>query len=646
MDAFTDHNNREQVLRDLAITLSATGSTDLFDKVSLHLAKVLGVSHVLIGQVLEDNKRTRVVAGVYKGRPLDLPLEYDLEGSPCEVVLKRGFCVYPTSVQELFPQDIMLMEMGVESYIGAPLISRNGELLGLIAVLDSKPAQNIDLAESLLTIFSSRLEAEFESFLFQQKQNTSNYRLTLLTDFLPNGVVENNLDGLVSYANTAAHRIFGFKPGEMVGKYIWDFEKNETRRAEIRDYYFKVIKELPGSKPINIETRTQDGREMTLEAIWNYQTNSNGDLQGLVFVISDVTVRANAQRACKESERRLNLILNTMPYGVQETDSRGVITFANEAQHRMMGYESGELIGQHVWDHRATEESRQAVKTEYAHLIAKQPEPAMGIATNITKDGREIKIEYKWDYQRDPAGNVTGFVSVNSDITEALLTQTALNESEEKFSKAFYFHPIAMQILNLENGERLEINEKCLALYGVKNRTELNKSIFQNNQWVHSSKQSESVKQLMREGSLKNYPIEILLNGKTKHLISNASMLDILDGKYAIISYIDVTENKQLETKLNEYYQHLEERVKERTVQLADARERAEAANRAKSSFLANMSHEIRTPINAIMGLTHLLHRAEPTPEQLQQLFKIDNSAGHLLSIINDILDLSKIDAG
>jgi len=108
----------------------------------------------------------------------------------------------------------------------------------------------------------------------------------------------------------------------------------------------------------------------------------------------------------------------------------------------------------------------------------------------------------------------------------------------------------------------------------------------------------------------------------------------------------DITERKRLTEELVAHRYHLEELVEERTLQLTAAQGKAEAANQAKSIFLANMSHEIRTPMNAIIGLTHLLQHAGATAGQAERLSKIDASAGHLLSIINDILDLSKIEAG
>jgi GAF domain-containing protein len=114
-----------------------------------------------------------------------------------------------------------------------------------------------------------------------------------------------------------------------------------------------------------------------------------------------------------------------------------------------------------------------------------------------------------------------------------------------------------------------------------------------------------------------------------------------------------VVERNRSESELREYREQLENLVQQRAAKItelnAQLEERAleaEKANRAKSAFLANMSHEIRTPMNAITGLVHLLRKDNVTPRQAERLAKVDAAGKHLLSIINDILDLSKIDAG
>ncbi len=108
----------------------------------------------------------------------------------------------------------------------------------------------------------------------------------------------------------------------------------------------------------------------------------------------------------------------------------------------------------------------------------------------------------------------------------------------------------------------------------------------------------------------------------------------------------DITEQKRIGEELARHRDHLEQVVAERSAEVIVAKEAAEAASRSKSEFLANMSHEIRTPMNAIIGLTHLLRRDIDDPRLVDRLSKIGAAAHHLLNLINDILDLSKIEAG
>jgi PAS domain S-box-containing protein len=143
------------------------------------------------------------------------------------------------------------------------------------------------------------------------------------------------------------------------------------------------------------------------------------------------------------------------------------------------------------------------------------------------------------------------------------------------------------------------------------------------------------------------------LSNKTRdgrEYLESAVISPIRDSDGQVSHYVavkqDITERKRLERELETHRSHLAQLVRERTQALEQERERAQQANQAKSRFLANMSHEIRTPMNAIINLARLINRDTMSDQQAIYLDRIDSSAQHLLSVINDILDVSRIEAG
>ena len=136
---------------------------DYLDTMVRVVAQVLGVRHVMIGRLRAEEWRA-VSLAMWAGDHLAPELEYDLRGTPCETVVDRQVCCYPSNVQAQFPQDELLVQMGIESYIGAPTFDCAGNPLGLIAILDVRPIppESVSTLVELMLILASAISSELE----------------------------------------------------------------------------------------------------------------------------------------------------------------------------------------------------------------------------------------------------------------------------------------------------------------------------------------------------------------------------------------------------------------------------------------------------------------------------------------------------
>ncbi|MER2540856.1 MAG: PAS domain-containing protein [Azonexus sp.] len=376
--------------------------------------------------------------------------------------------------------------------------------------------------------------------------------------------------------------------------------------------------------------------------------DENGELIGLFGVARDITEKVLAEQDLLKQRTMFQLLLDNAPIGIWLQNGYGQMSFVNKVFCQAMGISEAKFLSVPHYAELMPEGFREQCMASDAKALAND-----GISETrqqlLFADGKVHDLRVIKAVKRDERGQPIALVGLCLDITEELKLDAVRRKNEALLQAAQSYARIGSWEL-WRDGTAIWSEQICQIFGlppGFPHGTERLREIIVEE---HYQAVIDSLQRCLARGHEHHveYRIKRLNTGEERWIECRGKPIFDKDGVPEKLSGFiqDVTERKHAEVELESYRMHLEELVAERTQQLAVAKEAAEAANVAKSALLANMSHEIRTPLNAITGMTHLIQRAGISPEQSQRLDKINASGQHLLSIINAILDLSKIEAG
>ncbi|MFL6798713.1 MAG: PAS domain S-box protein [Xanthobacteraceae bacterium] len=435
--------------------------------------------------------------------------------------------------------------------------------------------------------------------------------------------------------NPAAERTFGYPRQAVLGRSLIELIIPPEFRQQHCDGMARYLATGEGrvlGKRVELEALRADGSRFPIElAINTIETNGR---PLFTAYLRDITQRKRGESALRESEGRLRTLANAIPQLAWMTDAEGSSIWYNKRWYEYTGTTFEEMKG---WGWRKVQhpDHTERVVEHFKRSVE------AGEFWEDTFPLRGQGGEYRWFLSRavpmrEDGGRIWGWFGTNTDVTEQRRTEEALREAEERYRLAARATNDAIWDWDLL-ADRIQWNEAVQSLFGYGEDHAETPGDWWKNQ-IHSEDRARVVA-----------GISAIVDGAGTHW-SEEYRFRKADGRYATV--LDrgflLRDERQRPLRMIGAMQDITDR-KRFEHELAAAKEAAEEANRAKSQFIANMSHELRTPLTAVIGYSEMLEEEAEDLGQatmLEDLRKIESNARHLLSLINDVLDISKIEAG
>ncbi len=493
-------------------------------------------------------------------------------------------------------------------------------------ILETKALELYEANKRLLNL-NENLESKIAKGIAELQKTEQRYQE--LIESVQDIIYKISVDGVFTFVNPVVEKRLGYTESEIIGRNFIEFVLPEYRQ-NLMTYYYQMVENRLESTYNEFPVTTKSG-----EIVWIGQTvrliEANNEVIELVAVARDISDRKITEDSLRTTQTRLSTLITNLQKGVLVEDENRKIILVNQLFCEIFNLSANpeELIGMDCsqsaeWSKSLFENPDEFV-AKINDILVKQE---ICVEEKLTlKDGRIFLRDYIPIFLE---GVYRGHLWEYTDITKQHRSQEIIRKSEEKYRGIMNNMELGLMEVD-ENQTIIRAYDRFCEMVGYSEEELIGNNaqqLFIDEEFV---KTLDNEHKERRKGRASSY--ELRLNkkdgSKVWTIVSGAPILDengVLVGSMGI--HYDITERKELEQELEL------------------AKQIAEDARQAEKQFLANMSHEIRTPLNAIIGMTHLLFDTRPNAQQYEYLDILKTSADFLLSLISDLLDMAKIEAG